>query len=325
MTERGRILITGGTGFIGRVVSRLLDARGYSLRLLLRASPHVPAIMIPGAEVVISSLSDEAGLRSALSGISTVIHLATAEGDRRRRNLLLVDVDGTRMLAAQARIAGVERLVYLSHLGADRASAYPFLQAKGIAESIFRESGIPTLVLRSSVVYGVGDAFTNVIAMLAHAMPIVFPLPNFGSLMQPLWVEDLAACMEYCIGEDRFFGETLSLGGPEYLTFQQILEAILDTLRLARFPLRLWPPLLRIGAEILDTALPHSPLTPFWLDYLAVNRTCEAGNIPLHFGLRPARFIDRIGYLRQGRGVRALVQFCLQGEKIFSASGADSQ
>jgi uncharacterized protein YbjT (DUF2867 family) len=324
MAERGRILITGGTGFIGRVVTRLLDTRGYSIRLLLRASPRVSTVIIPGADVVIASLSDEAGLRSALSGISTVIHLASAEGERRRRNLLDVDVEGTRMLAAQAKIAGVERMVYLSHLGADRASAYPFLQAKGIAESILRESGIPTLVLRSSVVYGVGDAFTNVIAMIAHTLPIVFPLPNFGSLLQPLWVEDLAACMEYCIGEDRFFGETLSIGGPEYLTFQQILESVLDTLRLPRFPLRMWPPLLRIGAEMLDGMLPHSPLTPFWLDYLAVNRTCEAGNIPLHFGLRPARLSERIGYLRQGRGVKALVQFCWQGEKIFLGGSSES-
>jgi uncharacterized protein YbjT (DUF2867 family) len=323
MARPERILITGGTGFVGRVVARLLDARGYPMRLLLRASPRMPALLLPGTEVVISSLADEPGLRSALSGITTVIHLASAEGDRRRRNLLTVDVEGTRALAMQARMAGVERMVYLSHLGADRASAYPFLQAKGIAEAILRESGIPTLILRSSVVYGVGDSFSNVVAMVAHALPIFFPFPNFSSLLQPLWVEDLAACLEFCIGEDRFFGETLSLGGPEYLTFQQVVEAVLDTLRLPRFPLRMWPPLLRIGAEILDSTLPHSPLTPFWLDYLAVNRTCEAGNIPLHFGLRPARLIDRIGYLRDGRGVRDLARYCWQGDKIFAASSME--
>jgi uncharacterized protein YbjT (DUF2867 family) len=317
MGEPKRILITGGTGFIGRVVARLLLTRGYSLRFLLRASARTPNLRIPDADVVISSLSDEAGLRSALSGISTVVHLASAEGDHGRRDLLAVDVEGTRMLASQARLAGVERFVYLSHLGADRASAYPFLQAKGIVENILREIEIPTLILRSSVVFGVGDAFTNVVAMVAHGLPAVFPLPNFSSLLQPLWVEDLAACLEYCIGEDRFFGETLSIGGPEYLTFQQIVEAILDVMRLPRFPIRVWPPLLRLGAEALDAMLPHSPLTPFWLDYLAVHRTCEAGNIPLHFGLRPARLTERIGYLREGRGIRALLRYCWQGDSIF--------
>jgi NADH dehydrogenase len=272
-------------------------------------------------DVVISSLSDEAGVRSALSGITTVVHLATAEGDRRRRNLWAVDVEGTRVLAAQAQLAGVERLVYLSHLGANRASAYPFLQAKGIAESILRESGIPTLILRSSVIYGVGDSFTNVIAMVSHVLPGIFPLPNFDSSLQPLWVEDLAACMEYCIGEDRFFGEALSLGGPEYLTFQQVVEAVLDVLRIPCFPVRIWPPLLRLGAEAMDSTLPHSPLTPFWLDYLAVHRTCDAGNIPLHFGLKPARLSERIGYLREGRGMRALLRYCWQGDSIFAARG----
>jgi uncharacterized protein YbjT (DUF2867 family) len=316
-----RVLVTGSTGFIGRVVTRVLAGRGHSIRLLIRPSPRLPRLPVPRVEAVVASFQDEGGIRAAVSGIDAVIHLASAEGERRRRDLFSTDVEGTRMLLAQAKVAGVKRFIYLSHLGADRGSAYPFLQAKGIAEHAILESGISSLILRSSLVYGAGDSFTNAIAFLARLLPAVFFIPEMDTHMQPLWVEDLAACLEYCLAEDRYFGEVLPIGGPEHLSFEQIVETVLDAVRAPRMIVPVWPPLARLSLWCMDWALPHSPFTPFWLDYLAVPSTCEANSLSRLFGLKAASLRESIGYLRQDRGIRRLVRYILQGREALLEEG----
>jgi NADH dehydrogenase len=315
MTE-SKILVTGSTGFVGRVITRVLAERGHSVRLLLRPASHIARLPIPEAETVVASLQDERGMRAATAGIEAIIHLASAEGARRRRDLFTTDIEGTRTLVAQAKASGVRRLIYLSHLGADRGSAYPFLQAKGIAEHAILEGGIPSLILRSSRIFGAGDSFTNSIAFLARMVPAVFFIPDMDTHMQPLWVEDLAACMEYCLAEDRYFGEILSIGGPEHLSFAQIVEAVLDEIRAPRMLIGIWPPLARFSLWMMDWILPHSPFTPFWLDYLGVPSTCEANNLSRLFGLKPARIGQQLGYLRQGRGIKQLIQYILRGREV---------
>jgi uncharacterized protein YbjT (DUF2867 family) len=311
-----KILVTGGTGFIGRVITRVLAERGNPVRLLLRPSALIARLPVLEVETVVASLQDERGIRAAVAGVETIIHLASAEGARRRRDLFATDIEGTRMLVAQAKTSGVRRLIYLSHLGADRGSAFPFLQAKGIAEHAILESGIPSLVLRSSRIYGAGDSFTNSIAFLAHVLPAVFFIPDMDTHMQPLWVEDLAACMEYCLAEDRYFGEILSIGGPEHLSFAQIVEAVLDEIRAPRLIAGIWPPLARFSLWLMDWTLPHSPFSPFWLDYLGVPSTCEANSLSRLFGLKPARIGEQLGYLRTGRGVRKFFQYILRGRQV---------
>src|SRR5512146_1502255 len=120
------ILVTGGTGFIGQALVRQLVAAGKSVRLLLRPSPTSPRLPRGVAvEVAVSSLKDERGLRSALKGVDVVFHLAGAERIGSRSNLEGVDIDGSRSLASVIRQAGVERVFFISHLGADRSSAFP--------------------------------------------------------------------------------------------------------------------------------------------------------------------------------------------------------
>jgi len=303
-----RVLVTGGTGFIGRVVTRVLADRGYSIRLLVRPSKKMARLPVREAETVVASLQDEGGIRAATAGIDAVIHLASAEGENRRRDVFAVDVEGTRMLLAQAKASGVKRFVYLSHLGADRGSAFPFLQAKGVAERAILDSGIPSLILRTSLVYGAGDSFTNAIASFARFFPALIFIPEMDTHMQPLWVEDLAACLEYCLAEDRYFGEVLSIGGPEHLAFEQIVECVLDGIRAPRMIVRIWPPLVRFSLSLMDWTIPNFPFTPFWMDYLAVPSTCEANSLSRLFGLKPASLRESIGYLRRGWDLRGRVK-----------------
>ena len=282
------ILVTGGTGFIGQVLVRQLVGMGYQVRTLLRPSRRSPNLPrgIP-VEVVVCSLKDERGLRAAMRGVNVVFHLASAENQGSRADLQGVDIEGSRLVAQTAAEAGVERLVFLSHLGADRASAYPILKSKGIAERMIIQSLVPYTIFRSAIVYGPGDHFTSSLVRFLRFVPYFCFIPGDGSTqLQPLWVEDLVTAMILAIEDLTMVNQFYQVGGPEFLSFRKIVELISARSRIHRSPISISPAYLRLLAIWND----RFPLSLFWQDYLAADRTCELDTLPRLFGLLPERF-----------------------------------
>ena len=295
------ILITGGTGFIGRALVRQLFESGYPVRTLLRPSPRTPRLPkgVP-VEVAVVGLGDVRGLRAALRDVDTVIHLAGTEHQGRNANLLTIDIQGTRNLAQAAKEAGVKRFIYLSHIGADRASAFPVHKAKGIAEEHIRKSGVPHTIVRSSIIYGPEDHFTTDLAGMLRRAPLFFPVPGDGQTrIQPLWVEDLVTCLLWAMESSETFDKTYEVGGSEYFTLRQTLDRIMDVIGKRRVLVPIPPPFLRALVVTLETFIPRFPASSFWIDYYAVHRTCPVDNLPHFFGLMPARFTYRLDYLIQ--------------------------
>jgi uncharacterized protein YbjT (DUF2867 family) len=293
------ILITGGTGFVGRALVRQLFDAGYPVRTLLRPSLRTPRLPkgVP-VEVAVVGLEDVRGLRAALHGVDTVIHLAGTEHQGRNANLLGTDIQGTLNLAQAAKAAGVERFIYLSHIGADRASAFPVHKAKGIAEEHIRKSGVPHTIVRSSIIYGPEDHFTTNLASLIRRAFIFFPMSGDGQTrIQPLWVEDLVTCLLWALESPKTLNQTYEVGGSEYFTLRQTLEHIMDVIGKRRVLVPMSPPFLRALVVTLETFMPRFPASSFWIDYVAVHRTCPVDNLPRTFGLMPARFTYRLDYL----------------------------
>jgi uncharacterized protein YbjT (DUF2867 family) len=294
------ILVTGGTGFIGKALIRQLTEAGMPVRLLIRPSKKSPDLPrgVP-VEVTVANLTDIRSLHSAMVDVNIVYHLAGIEWHGAHASLMDVDIQGTRAISQVAGEAGVERLFYLSHLGADRASAYPVLKAKAIAEESIRRSGVKHTILRSALVYGMNDHFTSGLARLLNALPYLFFVPEEGdTLLQPIWVEDLVTCLVWALDDDLTINQTYSVGGPEYLTFNHIVESVLETIKLKRRMVHVSPPYLRAITVVFESIFPGLPVSVYWLDYLATNRTCNLDSLTRVFNILPARFDHTLDHLK---------------------------
>ncbi len=294
------ILVTGGTGFIGKALVRHLTEAGMPVRLLIRPSKQSPDLPrgLP-VEVAVSNLTDTRSIRSAMMDVDVVYHLAGVEWHGAHASLMDVDIQGTAALSQVAADVGVDRFFYLSHLGADRGSAYPVLKAKAIAEENIRRSGVQHTILRSAMVYGMHDHFTTSLAQLLNALPYLFFVPEEGNtLLQPIWVEDLVTCLVWALDNELTINQTYSVGGPEYLTFNHIIQSVLEQIKLRRRLVHMFPPYLRAMTVVFESVFPGMPVSVYWLDYLATNRTCSLDVMTRVFNILPARFDHTLDHLQ---------------------------
>lgn len=299
------ILITGGTGFIGNVLIRHLSNLGHPIKLLIRPSKETPNFPkgIP-VQTAIASFKDQKGLQAAMKGVDIIYHLASALSSGRKANLTEVDIQGTQALSQAAAQAKVKRFFYLSHLGADRASAYPLFKAKAIAEHHIKTSGVPYTIFQSAVAYGKGDNFTNGLAFLLKVSPYFVMLPDEGaSVLQPIWVEDLVTAMTWALDKPTTINETIEIGGPEHLTFKQICELIIKKINIKRQFVNVPPVFLNIVTELIEIVMPSFPTSVFWMDNLASNQITALDTLTTEFNLLPARISQRLGYL-EGQSFR---------------------
>jgi uncharacterized protein YbjT (DUF2867 family) len=305
------ILVTGGTGFVGRALIRQLVSAGHPVRILIRPSsttPNLPRGV--SLEVAVAALSDERSLRAAMSGVDVVFHLAGAEHQGARADLFGTDIKGTETLARAVADLGIKRLFFVSHLGADRASAFPVFKAKAIAEEFIRRTGVPHTIFRAAILYGPEDHFTSGLARLIGLSPAIFFPSRSDTLLQPLWVEDLITSMVWSLDNEATIGQTYEIGGGEFFTVREVMDIVMKTIGKRRILLPLSMPYLRGLTVAFEQWFPGFPSSVFWLDYMSVNRTCPVDSIPRLFGFLPARFTYRLDHLKSvdwGRQARQML------------------
>ncbi len=295
------LLITGGTGFIGARFAQKLIQSEHEVRLLLRpqkTNPNLPRNV--SLEIAVSSLQDPRSLRAALKNVKTVYHFATAEHQLPAADYEGVDIQGTRNLMEAAQDAGVERVLYISRVGAEKNSSFPVLKSKALAEEIIHKSGIPYSILRLTDVFGKGDHFsTQIKAAIMHS-PLILPIAGDGkNNLQPLWIEDLLTCLQLVYEEGVFENRTYELGGGEFFSFNKLIKIIMQRMQRQRLVLPVSPAYLRLYNLWFKQYKDSFPFSTLWLDLLAVERTCPLNSLPRNFGLLPARFTHHLEYLQR--------------------------
>lgn len=224
------ITIFGGSGFVGTQVVQSLARAGYRIRVAVRRpdlAGHVKPLGNVGQVVPIqANVRDKDSVAAAVRGASAVINLAAVGVEKGRQRFRAVNVMGARNVAEAARVAGVRTLVQMSVLGADERSPSLFARSRALGEAEVLRLFPEAVIVRPSVIFGVGDDFFNTLGALTRMLPV---LPLFGgrTKFQPVYVGDVADVVaEAAMGRARN-GRVYELGGPEILTHRQLLERVL--------------------------------------------------------------------------------------------------
>lgn len=217
-----KVLITGGTGFVGRSISRGLSEAGVPHRLLSRRGIGLGGL----SEGFAGSILDRSSLDRALVGCDRVIHLVGIISEAPGQTYEEVHAEGTRHVLDAARAAAVRRWVHMSALGTRSDAVARYHRSKWEAEQAVRSSGLDWTVFRPSVIYGKGDGFVNLFAGIGRWSPLVPVVGGGRSRLQPVDVESVARCFVRAAVESLGIGETFDVCGPVPLTLREILDEI---------------------------------------------------------------------------------------------------
>jgi NADH dehydrogenase len=215
------ILLTGGTGVVGSALLPRLLAEGHEVRCLVRDPRRLGPDRVR-VQLSLADLGDPRGLRHAVRGADTVIHLASAIRDQPPRRVEEVTALGTHRLLRAAEGAGVRRFIFFSALGATSFQRTRFFRAKALAEERVASSELETTILAPSIIYDRADEWVTLMRRLA-LLPLL-PISGRGrAAYEPIWAADAA---EAVIGALNAEPGRYELAGPERLTYEQIARLI---------------------------------------------------------------------------------------------------
>ena len=296
----GMILVTGSTGFIGNNFVRKLDDNSFDYRLLL--SPGSTDGGLPRGknyDLVMSSMDDSGGLRAAFNQVDIVFHLAGVEQAGLKANLSQFEIRNLETLTEIAKQVGVKRFYYISHLGADKNSAYGLLKAKGLGEEVVKKSGLPYTIFRTSWLFGEGDHFTQSIARLLKSFLGFFFLPGEGQvLLQPLWIDDFVTALLWSMDMPETINQVIEIGGPEQLSYREIAQLVGQALGKNPKFLNISPVQYSFLTQMIENNMKNPPINVYWMDYLAENRTTSLDSMSRIFEINPARMKTKLTHLK---------------------------
>jgi NADH dehydrogenase len=221
------ILLTGATGLVGSALLRRLLGAGEDVRCLVREPRRLGPNRVR-VQITLGDLSDPVAVRQAVRGVSAVVHLAASIRDQPAGSIEELNAMASIRLLRDAQRAAVERFVFFSALGATTSSRTRFFRAKALAEQAALTADIESFVFAPSIIYAPGDPFLSLLNRMTY-LPWI-PISGSGrARFQPIWAEDVAACVMAVLQNGRGAGgRRLELAGPEVLTYDEIARLAVE-------------------------------------------------------------------------------------------------
>jgi NADH dehydrogenase len=280
-TNGRTVTVFGGTGFLGRRIVRQLRYRGFPVRIASR-HPDLGHSQFDPDDLQIQSVEanihDEQSVADALAGAYGVVNAVSLYVEHGQETFHSVHVESAQRVAAQARLAGVERLVHISGIGADAASPSRYIRKRGEGELAVQAAFLDAIFIRPAVMFGPDDGFLTTILKLLRRLPIY---PMFGrglTRLQPAYVKDVAEAIGRVMQRAETRSTIFEFGGPRVYSYEEFLRAVAYQAGVAPLlipvPFAVWhllawafemlpsPPLTRNQVELMQIDTVSSPELP---------------------------------------------------------------
>jgi uncharacterized protein YbjT (DUF2867 family) len=290
-----RVAVTGGSGFVGIHTVRALKNAGHEVVVIARGTVRQPK----GERVtfVRADVTSAPALASAFAGCDAVVHLVAVIRERGRQTYDRVNREGSERVAQAAKDAGIGHLLYQSALGADPDPRFPYLLSKWEAEQAVRAGGIPYTTFRPGLIFGTGDGFFTLLARMMRILPVITIAGDGRALFQPISVADVTRCIVLAL-ERGPSNHVHELGGPDQMTYEEIVRTIKATLGLHRKIVHVPVPMMLPLAFMMEKVLRNPPVTRDQLHMLARNNITRVDSVRVAFGFDAMSFADNADYLQ---------------------------
>jgi len=292
------ILVTGASGFVGRNVVKALRTRGKEVRCFVRTPSRERAVADYHVEMARGDILSLSALKEAMRGVDTVIHLVAIIREKGNENFNLINRRGTEIVIQAAKEEGVRHFVHMSAIGAQDNPAHPYLHSKWQGEQAVINSGLTYTIFRPSIQFGEGDEFINTLAGVVKAFPLVPVVGSGAVLLQPISVEEVGAMVSLVVDDPRFGGRTIEIGGPEQLTYNEIMDTIEKTLKVRRLRVHLPLPMMKALTRMMEIVSPNPPAATSQLELLALDNVTDIDSVEKTFKLKPRSLEGNIEYIK---------------------------
>ncbi|PKB83235.1 MAG: hypothetical protein BZY88_02790 [SAR202 cluster bacterium Io17-Chloro-G9] len=292
------VLVTGATGFLGRrVVQHLLDHH-HSVRCLVHTPGGERIFEDRSLDIYYGNVSDPEALSEALQGVDAVIHLVAIIRQRRGATFDAINRQGTANVAAAAKQSTVKHFIHVSANGVTNDSSYKYLYSKLQGEQEVISSGLSYTIFRPALMYGRGDEFLNTLAGLTRILPVVPVVGSGRNRFQPIDVDDVARSLVLAVDRQDLKGKILEIGGPEQLSYNDILAAVARTLGKRRWRLHLPVWLMYLATLVIQIVQPRPAITTEQLRMVTRRNVSEFGVVEQTFGFTPKVMEGNIDYVK---------------------------
>jgi NADH dehydrogenase len=273
------VTVFGGTGFLGRRVVRCLRERGFTVGIASRHPARTRELFgddDSGLLPIMADIHDEQSVASAVRDTYGVVNAVSLYVEHGTRTFQSVHVTAAARLARLAHEADVQRLIHVSGIGSDAASASPYIRSRGEGERAVREAFADATLIRPAVMFGPDDAFLNTILKLLRQLP-AYPIFGEGETkLQPAHVEDVGDAIARAVEQDQTRGATIEGCGPRVFSYRELLETVARAAglrpRLIPVPFAAWHAL----AWMAET-LPSPPLTRGQVELMEIDSVASQG------------------------------------------------
>ncbi len=297
------VLLTGATGYVGGLLLPLLESRGHRVRCLARRPDRLRQRAAPATEIVEGDVRDPASLSLAMAGVDVAVYLIHSMGSA--GSFEQADREAARSFGAAAAAAGVRRIVYLGGLGDGRDDLSPHLRSRRETGEVLRESGVPVIELRASIVIGAGSLSFEMVRSLVERLPVMVCPKWVAVKAQPIAVGDVLAYLAAAAEDETSGSIVCEIGGPDVVSYGDIMREYARQRGLKRLliPVPLLTP--RLSSLWLRLVTPLYASVGRWLIDGMRNQTIVTDAEPARrYALKPRSLVQAVTEATRQRGER---------------------